>query len=187
MDGKVYMECSTFSPTHPDQYVGEMKNKLLTLVLLRDMQKGILLGLKKRGFGVGKWNGFGGKVKEGETIAECAIRETEEECGLKVKECHLRKLGRILFEFEDDPPLLEVHLFTCWTFEGVISESEEMKPQWFALNQIPFQKMWKDDKIWFPTMLKDEPFQAYFKFQGHEKIVDSRLSKTGEVWPCFQE
>lgn len=38
-------------------------NKLLTLVLL---------GMKKRGFGAGKWNGFGGKVQPGETIEEAA-------------------------------------------------------------------------------------------------------------------
>ena len=63
----------------------KMKNKLLTLVLLREMGRGeILLGMKKRGFGQGKWNGFGGKVKEGESIRECARRETLEECGLKV-------------------------------------------------------------------------------------------------------
>lgn len=62
-----------------------MKNKLLTLVLLRDKLSGdVLLGMKKRGFGVGKWNGFGGKVQEGETIRECARRETQEECGLEV-------------------------------------------------------------------------------------------------------
>ena len=62
-----------------------MKNKLLTLVLIRDKLSGdVLLGMKKRGFGIGKWNGFGGKVKDGETIRECAMRETQEECGLEV-------------------------------------------------------------------------------------------------------
>ena len=28
----------------------------------------ILLGRKKRGFGVTKWNGFGGKIETGETF-----------------------------------------------------------------------------------------------------------------------
>ena len=50
----------------------------LTLVFVsRDGQ--VLLGLKKRGFGEGLWNGFGGKVNEGETILEGAIRELNEE------------------------------------------------------------------------------------------------------------
>ena len=42
--------------------------------LLEDNDKQILLGLKKRGFGEGKWNGFGGKVQPGESIAQGAIR-----------------------------------------------------------------------------------------------------------------
>ena len=39
----------------------------------------LLLGLKKRGFGQGKWNGFGGKLDEGETPRQAAIREMKEE------------------------------------------------------------------------------------------------------------
>lgn len=48
--------------------------KLLSLVLLRK-NGSVLLGWKKRGFGAGKWNGFGGKIEEGETILECAKRQ----------------------------------------------------------------------------------------------------------------
>jgi len=31
--------------------------------------------MKKRGFGQGKWNGFGGKVEPNESIEQAAIRE----------------------------------------------------------------------------------------------------------------
>ena len=49
--------------------------KVLTLVLVRDVpQRRVLLGLKKRGFGAGKWNGFGGKLEPGETIEQAAKR-----------------------------------------------------------------------------------------------------------------
>ncbi len=48
-------------------------NKLFTLLfVLRPGQ--VLLGMKKRGFGKGRWNGFGGKVHKGESIEEAAIR-----------------------------------------------------------------------------------------------------------------
>ena len=56
----------------------------------------ILLTMKKRGFGVGFWNGFGGKVKEGETIEAVAIRETEEESGIVVSKIK----GRGILQFE---------------------------------------------------------------------------------------
>lgn len=35
----------------------------------------VLLGEKKRGFGEGYFNGFGGKVEAGETVQQAAIRE----------------------------------------------------------------------------------------------------------------
>ncbi len=47
--------------------------KQYTLVLVIEGNK-ILLGLKKRGFGVGWWNGFGGKINHDETIEEAAKR-----------------------------------------------------------------------------------------------------------------
>lgn len=48
-------------------------NKLLTLLFIVE-EKRVLLGMKKRGFGVGRWNGFGGKVQPEETIEEAAKR-----------------------------------------------------------------------------------------------------------------
>lgn len=47
--------------------------KLLTLVFIIEPER-ILLGMKKRGFGAGWWNGFGGKVQADETIEEAARR-----------------------------------------------------------------------------------------------------------------
>ena len=49
------------------------RNKILTLAFVR-RQRDILLGYKKRGFGAGKWNGFGGKVEIAETIEDAAKR-----------------------------------------------------------------------------------------------------------------
>lgn len=47
--------------------------KVFSLVMVRKETE-ILLGFKLRGFGVGKWNGFGGKLEANETIYECALR-----------------------------------------------------------------------------------------------------------------
>ena len=47
--------------------------KMLTLAMVRKTNS-LLLGLKKKGFGEGKWNGFGGKVEKGETVSEGAVR-----------------------------------------------------------------------------------------------------------------
>src|ERR1700687_227764 len=99
--------------------------KILTLCLVHQ-KPNILLGLKKRGFGAGKWNGFGGKLNEGETIEQAAIREVKEEAGIDVG--NLTKHGIIEFEFQGNPEILEIHLFRVHAFEGIPEESEEMKP-----------------------------------------------------------
>ena len=49
-------------------------NKLLTLLFVLEPSR-VLLGMKKRGFGAGRWNGFGGKVQMEESIEEAAIRQ----------------------------------------------------------------------------------------------------------------
>ncbi|XP_059177278.1 oxidized purine nucleoside triphosphate hydrolase-like [Physella acuta] len=143
--------------------------KILTLVFVRDNGK-VLLGLKKRGFGCGLWNGFGGKVERGETIIEGAKRELLEESGVVAD--ILNKVGLITFQFENDPVLLEVHVFQTSEYKGRPIETEEMKPQWYLENSIPFSQMWPDDKIWFPYLLKGKQFEAFFLFRGMDLILD---------------
>jgi hypothetical protein len=43
------------------------KRKILTLLLIQKANQ-VLLGMKKRGFGAGRYNGFGGKVEANESI-----------------------------------------------------------------------------------------------------------------------
>ncbi|KAJ8318767.1 hypothetical protein KUTeg_003858 [Tegillarca granosa] len=165
-----------------------MLNKLLTLVLVREPSR-VLLGLKKKGFGEGKWNGFGGKVEPGETILEGAKRELLEESG--VVSNSLEEIGLLKFEFVGDPQILEVHVFTSNTFEGEIKESDgstriflhfaEMRPQWFYTDKIPLHQMWADDKYWFPMFLKGSKFKGYFLFEGHEKIVKYQLDEVEKL------
>ncbi|MEE6523782.1 hypothetical protein FKM82_022824 [Ascaphus truei] len=153
-------------------------SKLLTLVLVVQPQR-ILLGMKKRGFGAGLWNGFGGKVETGETIEEAARRELWEESGLTVDT--LLKIGRITFEFVGSSELLEVHVFRADTFSGEPTESDEMRPQWFDLEKIPFGGMWPDDVLWFPLLLQKKTFVGYFKLQGHDTILEYTLDQVEDV------
>jgi ADP-ribose pyrophosphatase YjhB (NUDIX family) len=138
-----------------------MSKKILTLCLLRKDDQ-ILLGMKKHGFGMGRWNGFGGKVDAGETIEQAAIREMQEEACVKVK--NLAKKGVLDFEFQDNPEILEVHIFHTEEFSGVPNETDEMKPQWFGIDCIPFDEMWPDDRMWFPLFLAGKKFQGRFLF-----------------------
>lgn len=137
--------------------------KILTLAIIHDQEK-ILLGLKKRGFGSGRWNGFGGKVQEGETILEAALREVKEEAGIIPKD--LNKRGEITFTFDTEDDELEVHIFSANVFEGELVESDEMKPQWFNHSEIPYQDMWADDTHWLPLILSGKNVKGSFHFDN---------------------
>ena len=131
--------------------------------------------MKKRGHGEGKWNGFGGKVEEGETIEEAAIRETKEEAGIEVS--RINKLGILEFEYQDGSGNMEVHIFCAKEFKGNPTESEEMKPQWFDINEIPYNQMWSDDKYWLPMFLDKKEFKGKFLFDESNEIIDYTLSE----------
>lgn len=157
-----------------------MPRKLLTLCLVvRDGE--VLLGMKKRGFGAGRWNGFGGKVEAGETVEDAARRELREEAGITVPS--LEAAGELLFTFEGDPVALEVHVFRATSFEGVPEETEEMRPRWFAFRAIPFDEMWPDDRHWFPLFLAGRRFSGAFAFRGQDVIVSHELrAEAGEAF-----
>jgi ADP-ribose pyrophosphatase YjhB (NUDIX family) len=61
----------------------------------------VCLAMKKRGFGEGNWNGYGGKLEEGESIKDAAVRELNEESGVSVLVEHLDQVAVAEFLFED--------------------------------------------------------------------------------------
>lgn len=123
----------------------------------------ILLGMKKRGLGANKYNGFGGKFDEGETAVECAKRETEEECGLRPRTMEWR--AQLLFTFRDSGGVMRVHVFEASDFdEADLVETEEMAPRWFDCDRVPFRSMWNDDVFWLPLLLDGVRFEAWFDY-----------------------
>ncbi|KAI5063660.1 hypothetical protein GOP47_0022207 [Adiantum capillus-veneris] len=142
-------------------YTKDIAKKLLTLAIVN--QRGqVLLGLKKRGFGEGYYNGFGGKVEVGETIEGAARRELQEEAGIVAGS--ILKQGVLTFHFDDKPQPWEVHVFNILDYSGEPCETDEMSPQWFSHGEIPFDKMWKDDEIWYPHFLAGDLFKGEFYF-----------------------
>ncbi len=148
--------------------------KLLTLCVVHT-DTHILLGLKKRGYGQGRWNGFGGKVQPGESIEEAARRELKEEVGIEIGQP--QKRGVLAFETAGDPEILEVHVFSGRDFRGRPAESEEMRPEWFKLTEIPYDRMWPDDKYWLPLLLMGRNFEGRFYFLDQEHLLHYQLKE----------
>ena len=102
-----------------------------------------------------------------------AERELYEEAGISSD--RLTLCGKLFFTFDGDQQLIEGFIFCSEHYKGEPIETEEMRPQWFALNQIPYEKMWADDILWFPLFLKGIYFLAYFHFDREERLVYGRL------------
>lgn len=146
----------------------------MVLVLVRDGDR-ILLGRKKRGFGQGKWNGFGGKVEPGESIEAAARREFIEETSSDIRE--LRSVGQLSFTFADGQPELEMHVFAAAELIGEPQETDEMFPDWFKIDSIPFDEMWADDQYWLPLFLSDRRFVGSFHYADETTILHHSVIK----------
>lgn len=146
--------------------------KLMTLAFpLRGDE--VLLGMKKNGFGAGRWNGFGGKVMAGEAIEAATRRELLEEAGIEANDIEKRAVHT--FEFRDDPVFLEVHTFAVSNFSGIPRESEEMRPAWFKKSALPFAEMWPDDYLWLPGFLEGKTSRNWFLFKDKDVLLDYRM------------
>lgn len=125
---------------------------------------------------MGKWNGVGGKPQIGESIEETAIRETEEEIG--VRPLNIVKYATLDFFFVNKPDWAQkVIVYLCNKWMGDPKESEEMKPMWFDKDKLPFDSMWVGDEEWLLKILDGKKVKAETLFsESGDKVVDRNLS-----------
>src|SRR3989344_1080996 len=137
--------------------------------LLREEK--VCLAQKRRTYGIGLWNGYGGRVKDGEFVEACAIRENSEEHSLQVFTAILGK-SAVVRRDRGGEFQYELHFCLARTWEGEPQESEEMgPPRWFRFNRLgalPLLDMFSDDLVWLPRALSGEKFEAdaYLSLEG---------------------
>lgn len=131
---------------------------------------------KKRGVGAGNLIGPGGKLEDGETPAEAGVREVREETGIEVHD--LRKVGELWFVFGEEPFMLP-HVYVARRFSGSPEESDEGIPEWHAAADLPYDRMWDDDRYWIPYMLAGEPFVGRFRFDADGEAILAGEVETG--------
>ena len=151
-----------------------MQDATLCFVVDGNPPQRVLLGMKKRGFGEGKYNGFGGKIENGERVEAAAIRELEEEASIRVSEANLQQVARLTFSFPFKAEWDQVvYVFVARKWQGDPSESEEMRPEWFAVNALPFDQMWADDEHWLPLVLDGKQIDGRFTFKADNETLET--------------
>lgn len=128
----------------------------------------ILLGLKKVRIGKGLLNGPGGHLEPGDdSIADRAKIEFKDETGFIITS-ELKEVGILLVTYEDTDFIAEIHFFTVSNVEGFLIETDEMIPEWHKLNNIPYDRMWPNDRYCLPIILDGGYFEGHFHYDNLE-------------------
>ncbi|GAA4376327.1 8-oxo-dGTP diphosphatase [Agromyces bauzanensis] len=159
--------------------------------LLREHAGGteVLLGRKKKGLGIGNFVGLGGKLEPGESAVDAAVREVLEESGLVVAASDLEPRGLLSYHFPHrESWSQESSVFVCHTWAGAPRGSDELDPEWFPIELVPYSEMWDDARRWLPGVLVGASVRRTFVFGADlATVVEERESVAGtgptEVFP----
>ncbi len=158
-----------------------MIDKVYTLLFLRKDNE-ILLAMKKRGFGTGKWNGVGGKIEPNETIEQALVRETQEEINVTpLKYSKVAEQDFLMNVDTDKPNHMYVNVYVCSQWQGEPIESEEMAPKWYNISDIPYDDMWQDDPHWLPQVLDGKKIVGDYTFASDDSMLTHNVKEVKEL------
>lgn len=157
-----------------------MTEKVCTLIFLVKEGK-ILLAMKKRGFGSGRYNGMGGKLEPNENMETALVRETQEEIG--VTPINYWKVAEHDFIQKESgaPWRMYVHAYLCDKWEGEPIETDEMTPKWFAIEDIPYGTMWQGDEYWLPHVLAGNKVNGQYTFDENDAMLSHTIDIVDEL------
>lgn len=116
----------------------------------------------------GKYNGLGGKMKPGEDVQSCMMREIWEEAGIKCLEMQMR--GTVNWPgFGPEGENWLGFVFLISQFSGSPkTTNDEGELGWYRLDEIHTMPMWKGDRYFLPLIFDDDPriFHGHMPYEG---------------------
>lgn len=98
----------------------------------------ILLGKRKNAYGEGMWGAPGGHLEYGETFDLCALREIEEEVGVKVKNMMFATATNDVFVQENKHYVTIIMVADWKNGEAEVKEKDRFECwQWFNWSNLP--------------------------------------------------
>ena len=124
------------------------KRKAVRCYLIKD-NKVVVTKYKEGNKKAGYYEIPGGKIEDGETPQQKAIREMKEETGLIIK--NLKYKGNLIIEYPNR--VFDFDMFLCNECEGEPQEFEENTSEWIEINELL-----KKEKILSNIMILDRFF-----------------------------
>jgi 8-oxo-dGTP diphosphatase len=147
----------------------------------------------------GRWNGIGGKCDADESFVEAAIRECEEESGLRLDRSRFDRLGTLHFPNfkpeKNEDWLVEVMTIQLRSNEkkSIRSENEEGKLHWINNDDLLDLNLYEGDRYFIPYVMRREPFSGtlwYLQGALDRAEVESQMGRFSGVsrmwkWPVL--
>ena len=71
----------------------------------------------------------------------------------------------------ENPWHMFVYAYVAEAWEGEPAESEEMRPKWFHVEDLPYGDMWDDDEFWLPYVLDGKKVVGEFTFDINDRLL----------------
>ncbi|MBI4426161.1 MAG: NUDIX domain-containing protein [Candidatus Kerfeldbacteria bacterium] len=132
----------------------------------------VLLAQRPGGPDASKWNGLGGTMKTKERAHEAAKRLAKAAVGLTVDPGE--PLGTVTYHH----PMhghWDVTVFRSQSITGTPKKTKLVRPQWFAVNDLPFKEMWPGDHLFMYRVLEEKPFTIDIWFDEAGNIAKQQV------------
>ncbi len=90
-----------------------------------------------------------------------------------------KQLTRCAHDYTDknEAPDWVVHVFLATHFSGKLKNNYlEGELEWFDIDNLPYDEMWEDDRLWVPLLLQNKKFIGTFYFsKNFEKLIDYKI------------
>jgi 8-oxo-dGTP pyrophosphatase MutT (NUDIX family) len=162
-------------PSRPRTVPPRPQLRLATLVYaLRDGQ--VLLVRRTADPNRGLWVAPGGKLEDGESPVECAVREMREETGLVIDRPVLRAVMTETSPRADYQWL--TFIFVAWDFGGTLTPATGVGEfRWVPVDDVTKLPIPPADAIFFPRLMQDgTTFSAKFEYDADLNLLRSRES-----------
>ncbi len=147
--------------------------KAVRCYLIKD-EKVVVTKYKEENKKIGYYDIPGGKIEEGETPEQTAIREMKEETGLKVGD--LKYKGNMIIEYPNR--IFDFDIFIANESEGEPQEFEENTSEWIEINELlQKEKILSNimilDRFFIKGLIDDKyNFKMHIQVDEKENILD---------------
>ena len=119
------------------------------------------------------YNGIGGHVEAGETIKQAALRELEEETGIKT--VSLRLCGMVNINLQGNAADIMLFVYTCTADSPSVRPSPEGDLEWYPWDSLPTASQLLPDLLTLLPRVRQaaasaEPFYALYTYNSQGSL-----------------